>query len=437
MAFLLQSVKSRIHSWLPKLSRDDFIPISSKDNIDNEDDNVIGNNDTTTDILRDDGDEDIDEDLYSSLGSGGVRAYTGIVYNQDGNDNADDNKRRRYEMERRRLDVYTPAAAAQATATTAGGYGSAAATANLMSSPLSPVIVYMHGGAWLLGDRDESNSKQVCESMAREGFVTVSVSYRLTSVSNNSLTSAFLFLSVIFGLLGLVSTLAEKALLMGIWLVLVLVLIIVMMRRPPLSLRHPCHVTDCAQAVRWVYDHIDDYGGDPDRITLMGHSAGAHLTSLLCTNSKFLRAEGLDPGQHITAGVCISGVYNDRALRSGSLATNLLYETFGSKQEDHVDAFPIYHLRPDRCPPLLVLSAERDYGLKRQALEFLSTARSNGVYAEASVYKNTNHYSIILGWDKENWKVVRDVSHFINRAVIARKDGGRDAGGRRRDVYIE
>src|SRR5947199_851646 len=43
----------------------------------------------------------------------------------------------------------------------------------------------------------------------------------------------------------------------------------------------------------WTHDHAKDYGGDPDTILVMGHSAGAQLAALVCTDDRYLKAEGL------------------------------------------------------------------------------------------------------------------------------------------------
>ena len=50
---------------------------------------------------------------------------------------------------------------------------------------------------------------------------------------------------------------------------------------------------DVAKAIRWTHDHAQDYRGDPDRIIVMGHSAGAQLAALVCTDDRYLKAEGL------------------------------------------------------------------------------------------------------------------------------------------------
>src|SRR5260370_7210381 len=52
-------------------------------------------------------------------------------------------------------------------------------------------------------------------------------------------------------------------------------------------------VKDVAKSVHWVDDHIAEYGGDPKRLLIMGHSAGAQLAALICTDDRYLKAEGL------------------------------------------------------------------------------------------------------------------------------------------------
>jgi acetyl esterase/lipase len=47
------------------------------------------------------------------------------------------------------------------------------------------------------------------------------------------------------------------------------------------------------KAIHWVHDHAKDYGGDPDTIFVMGHSAGAQLAALVCTDDRYLKAQGL------------------------------------------------------------------------------------------------------------------------------------------------
>ena len=61
----------------------------------------------------------------------------------------------------------------------------------------------------------------------------------------------------------------------------------------PARIKFPVHEQDVASAIAWVHDHIKDYGGDPTRIALAGHSAGAQLAALVSTDPKYLQAHGL------------------------------------------------------------------------------------------------------------------------------------------------
>ena len=86
----------------------------------------------------------------------------------------------------------------------------------------------------------------------------------------------------------------------------------------------PTMVEDCANALRWVYDNISDYGGDPNNIVLLGHSAGAHLALLLSTNTDYINAVGI-PTSSIKS--CISldtAFYNIRdSISSGDLTEGI------------------------------------------------------------------------------------------------------------------
>src|SRR5262249_10941217 len=79
------------------------------------------------------------------------------------------------------------------------------------------------------------------------------------------------------------------------------------------AVKHPEHVKDVARAFAWTRRHIKDYGGDPDRIFLCGHSAGGHLVSLLATNQEYLKDKCLDLKDEDRAAIrgviSVCGVY--------------------------------------------------------------------------------------------------------------------------------
>src|SRR5438067_435539 len=101
-----------------------------------------------------------------------------------------------------------------------------------------PVVVWIHGGGWQAGDKAHEQKKP--QAFADRGFVFVSVNYRLLPDA----------------------TIKQMA-------------------------------GDVAKAIRWTHDHAKEYGGDPDTMFVMGHSAGAQLAALVCTDERQLKAEKL------------------------------------------------------------------------------------------------------------------------------------------------
>ena len=101
-----------------------------------------------------------------------------------------------------------------------------------------PVVVWLHGGGWQQGDKTEVHAKPL--AFISNGFVFVSTNYRFYPAA----------------------TINEMA-------------------------------ADVAKAIRWVRDHAVEYGGDPNTVFLMGWSAGGQLAALVCTDDRYLKAEGL------------------------------------------------------------------------------------------------------------------------------------------------
>ncbi|MEO6786855.1 MAG: alpha/beta hydrolase, partial [Chthoniobacteraceae bacterium] len=101
-----------------------------------------------------------------------------------------------------------------------------------------PVVFWIHGGGWQAGDKTSVQIKP--QAFVEKGFVFVSVSYRfVTQVKMGDI------------------------------------------------------VRDIAKGIRWTHDHVAQYGGDPERMFVMGHSAGAQLAALICNDDRYLKAEGL------------------------------------------------------------------------------------------------------------------------------------------------
>jgi arylformamidase len=117
----------------------------------------------------------------------------------------------------------------------------------------APVVMWVHGGGYSIGDK----SKQVDDKVRlvnEKGWIFVSVNYRLTKPGQ------------------------------------------------PLSAQYPDHYLDVAASVAWVHTNIADYGGDPTKIALLGHSAGADIVSNVVTNPEYLAQNGLGLDAVVCAG---------------------------------------------------------------------------------------------------------------------------------------
>jgi hypothetical protein len=131
-----------------------------------------------------------------------------------------------------------------------------------------PVVIGIHGGGWCLGDKSlESFTKTKADFFIRQNkCVYVSINYRLSP-------SGFL--------IGVGTALWSTNRIM-----------------------FPNHYQDQAAAIRWVYDNISSYGGNPNKLILLGHSAGAQSATVLGTNHEFINAVGV-PTTSIKAVVCV------------------------------------------------------------------------------------------------------------------------------------
>ena len=74
--------------------------------------------------------------------------------------------------------------------------------------------------------------------------------------------------------------------------------------------KFPVFVEDAAQAVAWTYANIANYGGNPARIHVAGHSAGAHLGSLVVSDERYLKALGYDANKIIKSFAGLAGPYD-------------------------------------------------------------------------------------------------------------------------------
>jgi arylformamidase len=174
-----------------------------------------------------------------------------------------------------------------------------------------PVVFWIHGGGWQQGDKTDIQIKP--RVFAERGFVFVSTNYRLLPHVDMSVLTQ-----------------------------------------------------DVAKSLGWVHKHIAEYGGDPRRIFVMGHSAGAQLAALICIDDRYLKAEGV-PFDVLKGCVPVDGDTYDlpaiittaeiRQIAHGlPLPENGHRVKFGNDPKKHIDFSAVTHVAKGKgIPPFLIL----------------------------------------------------------------------------------
>jgi acetyl esterase/lipase len=198
-----------------------------------------------------------------------------------------------------------------------------------------PVVIFFYGGTWSAGKK--SDYAFVGAALAERGYVTVIPDYRLYP-----------------------------------------------------KVRFPTFVEDGARAVAWVQQHARDFGGDPDRLVLMGHSAGAHIAALLALNPSYLAAAGVRP--HSVAGLIgLSGPY---ALVPD---TDTLHAIFGAPH-NQTDWQPVHFAGPSAPPTLLLAGADDKVVYSAHTEKLRDALLSQGDEVETHLYPGRGHADTIASF---------------------------------------
>lgn len=258
------------------------------------------------------------------------------------------------------------------------------------NTTLQPIIFYVHGGAWHLGNT--KNASRPCNQLLSAGYVAVAPSYKLTMPSNNEMVWMFAFLLFVMFLIILAYP-GYKLPLFGICsFILVLYLLIWSFLPDDTDDRHPRHINDLAKAYKWTVEHASEFGGDPSKIIVMGHSAGGHLVSLLATNNYYLDQQTIEKQFYPKAVISISGVYSDKRLAQSALQKQLLKKVFGNRS-NYIDAFPIYNVTED-SPPFMLINAGFDMDLLKHTLDMTYTLKQHGVRTKVIYDDSKTHWNI-------------------------------------------
>ena len=161
-------------------------------------------------------------------------------------------------------------------------------------------------------------------------------------------------------------------------------------------------------AIAWLYQKAGSLNGDPERIFVVGHSAGGQQVSMLMVTD-WQGEYGL-PKDIIKGGIAISGVFDLQPLRYSWLQPTLLLT-----HEVIMQQSPCFQI-PSSAPPLFItLGAEETAEFHRQSKDYLAAWQSQGLQGELDVQPDKNHFTAIDGFIDANSPLCEAVIDFMKR----------------------
>ncbi|MEO6688318.1 MAG: alpha/beta hydrolase [Dokdonella sp.] len=177
--------------------------------------------------------------------------------------------------------------------------------------------------------------------------------------------------------------------------------------------RFPDFETDAAVATRWAIDHAREWGGDPARVFLIGHSAGAQIVALLATDARYLAAEGLRPS-HLAGVVGIAGPYDFLPLTDPKIK-----EVFGADSTWPASQ-PVNFVDGDE-PPFLLLNGSGDRVVDpHNSASLTQRLKAAGVGVVHKEYPRVGHFRILAAMRYPALSpTLADVADFIRHTPAA------------------
>jgi acetyl esterase/lipase len=179
--------------------------------------------------------------------------------------------------------------------------------------------------------------------------------------------------------------------------------------------------TDVAKAIAWTLDHIADYGGDPQRVIVSGHSAGAQLTALAMMDEKWLAAQGGHTVSDVCGYIGLSGPYDINAQmafeRSKGRPGDLIKDVFEGEGNFSV-ASPVTYARPG-LPPMLIIHGDKDETVPVSIAEsFHAALKAAGTQSELRIYPRTTHSGLLFDALAQNpARLVEDLAAFTQNCL--------------------
>ena len=236
-----------------------------------------------------------------------------------------------------------------------------------------PVVFWIHGGGWQTGDKKDVQLKP--QAFTEKGFVFVSTNYRLLP-------------NVDMGTI----------------------------------------IRDVAKSLGWVHKHIAEYGGDPNRLLVMGHSAGAQLAALICIDDRYLKAEGV-PLSAVKGCVPVDGdtfdvpaiieVAETRWRTHGLPPAKFGHrEKFGNDPAKHKDFSAVTHVAKGKgIPPFFVLHVAGHPDTTAQAQRLGNALREAGVPVTVFAARESTHNKVNADLGRPDDPATKALFEFLGTAL--------------------
>lgn len=215
-----------------------------------------------------------------------------------------------------------------------------------------PTLIFVHGGSLTSEDKNDPPYERLCPAFQAAGIGCANVNYRLAP-----------------------------------------------------GAKWPAQPKDVAAAFAWVKRHVAERGGDPQRVFLMGHSSGCFLVSMISTDPRYLKEQGLATTD-IAGFVAMGCRLNDWNLKDHCLTLDQVRPHFeadgGEKRiftsvEDRVAANPTLYIGK-QVPPFLALVAEAERfqpPILEEAAAFARKLQEAGVAADVRILPDRKHRSAV------------------------------------------
>jgi acetyl esterase/lipase len=223
-----------------------------------------------------------------------------------------------------------------------------------------PVVVFIHGGSWNSGNKNFYSF--IGRRLAKQGVVAVVINYRLAP-----------------------------------------------------KVQVPAMADDCARAVLWTYQHISEYGGDPQRLFTMGHSAGGGLAALLASDNQLFARQGL-PANPVRGAI----LDDPAGLDMYDYLRKMKYEgdekylvPFGKDQAVWKSVSPMYYVTAQTPPFLLFVGGETYPSISSSSEKFRQKLKQLGREPQFTVLPGKKHVPMVLQLYWKDNVIYRELLKFV------------------------